>query len=171
MERYLHCATCFWVWFSICHRKKLDFLSLSNIFTKSINRVPIHTVPLYVLGQILGKKHIKTPSPPYGGYTHQQQIFLHISCPLVIQTLDSDFWTFCGTQLQEGNGSYIVSYFDDDDDVKAKMISVIIGATRTISRSFRKYLSNIPGKHEISGVQKKKNSRIGHCTQLQFRKH
>ena len=36
------------------------------------------------------------------------------------------------------------------------MISVIIGATRSISRSFRKYLSNIPGKHEISRVQKKK---------------
>jgi hypothetical protein len=26
---------------------------------------------------------------------------------------------------------------------------VIIGATKTISESFRKYLSNIPGKHEI----------------------
>ena len=56
-------------------QKKLDFLSLSNIFTKSINRVPIHTVPLYLLGQILGRKHIKTPPPPYGGYIHQQQIF------------------------------------------------------------------------------------------------
>jgi len=59
-------------------------------------------------------------------------------------------------QLQEGNGSYIVSYFDDDDDdIKAKMIPVITGATGTISISFRKYLRNIPGKHEIKEVQKK----------------
>jgi len=34
------------------------------------------------------------------------------------------------------------------------MIPVIIGATGTISRSFRKYLSNIPEKHEIKKVQK-----------------
>jgi hypothetical protein len=56
-------------------QKKTLFFSLCNIFTKSINRAPIHTVPLYLLGQILGKRHIKTPSPPYGGYIHQQQIF------------------------------------------------------------------------------------------------
>ena len=34
------------------------------------------------------------------------------------------------------------------------MIAVIIGATGTISKSFRKYVSNIPGKHEIKEVQK-----------------
>jgi len=71
----------------------------------------------------------------------------------MIQALDSDFWTSCGTYLQEGNGSYIVSYFndndnggdddddddggggggggdyddDDNDDVKAEMIPVING--------------------------------------------
>ena len=26
---------------------------------------------------------------------------------------------------------------------------VIIGATGTVSKSFRKYVSNIPGKHEV----------------------
>ena len=31
--------------------------------------------------------------------------------------------------------------------VKRKVIPVIIGATGTISKSFRKYVSNIPGKH------------------------
>ena len=36
------------------------------------------------------------------------------------------------------------------------MITVIIWATGTISRSFKKYLSNIPGKHEIRKVQKMK---------------
>ena len=34
-------------------------------------------------------------------------------------------------------------------NVKAKLIPVIIGATRTISKSLRQYLSNIPGKHEV----------------------
>jgi hypothetical protein len=38
--------------------------------------------------------------------------------------------------------------------VKIKVIPVIIGATGTISKSFRKYLSNIPGKHEIKELQK-----------------
>ena len=32
-------------------------------------------------------------------------------------------------------------------NVKTKVIVVIIGATGTISKSFRKYVSNIPGKH------------------------
>ena len=34
-------------------------------------------------------------------------------------------------------------------NVKTNVISVIIGATGTISKLFRKYLNNIPGKHEI----------------------
>ena len=34
------------------------------------------------------------------------------------------------------------------------MIAVITGATGTISKSFRKYLSNITGKHEIEELQK-----------------
>jgi hypothetical protein len=39
-------------------------------------------------------------------------------------------------------------------NVKTKVIPVIIGATGTISKTFRKYLSNIPGKHEIKELQK-----------------
>jgi hypothetical protein len=34
------------------------------------------------------------------------------------------------------------------------VIPVIIEATGTISKSFRKYLSNIPGIHEIKELQK-----------------
>jgi len=34
------------------------------------------------------------------------------------------------------------------------MIPVIIGATGTISKSFRKYISNIPGNHEVKKLQK-----------------
>ena len=39
-------------------------------------------------------------------------------------------------------------------NVKTKVILVIIGATGTISKSFRKYMSNIPGKHEDKELQK-----------------
>ena len=39
-------------------------------------------------------------------------------------------------------------------NVKTNMIPVIIGATGTISKSFRKYVSNMPGKHEIKELQK-----------------
>jgi len=37
--------------------------------------------------------------------------------------------------------------------VKARVIPVIIGAPRAISRSFIKYLSNIPEKHEIKELE------------------
>jgi len=39
-------------------------------------------------------------------------------------------------------------------NVKTKVIPVIIGATATTSKSFRKYVSNIPGKHEVKELQK-----------------
>jgi hypothetical protein len=39
-------------------------------------------------------------------------------------------------------------------NVKTKVAPVIIGATGTISKSFRKYVSNIPGKHEVKELQK-----------------
>jgi len=39
-------------------------------------------------------------------------------------------------------------------NVKTKVIPVIIGATGTISKSFRKYVSNISGKHEVKEFQK-----------------
>jgi len=39
-------------------------------------------------------------------------------------------------------------------NVKAKVISVIIWATGTISKTFRKYVSSIPGKHQVKELQK-----------------
>jgi hypothetical protein len=39
-------------------------------------------------------------------------------------------------------------------NVKPKVIPVIIGVTGTISKSFRKYVSNIPGNHEVKELQK-----------------
>ena len=38
-------------------------------------------------------------------------------------------------------------------NVKTKVIPVIRGATGTISKSLRLYLSNVPGKHEIKELQ------------------
>jgi hypothetical protein len=43
------------------------------------------------------------------------------------------------------------------------VVPVIKQATGTISKSFRQYLSNIPGKHEIKELLKK-SGHIGHCT-------
>jgi len=39
-------------------------------------------------------------------------------------------------------------------NVTTKVIQVIIRTTGTISKSFRKYVNNIPGKHEIKELQK-----------------
>jgi transposase len=39
-------------------------------------------------------------------------------------------------------------------NVKTSVIPVITGATGTISKSFRKYVSNIPGNHEVRELQK-----------------
>jgi hypothetical protein len=41
------------------------------------------------------------------------------------------------------------------------VIPVIIGATGTISKSFRKYVSTIPGNREVGTTE---NCHIGHCT-------
>ena len=38
-------------------------------------------------------------------------------------------------------------------NVKAKVIPVIIWATGTVSELLRQYLSNVPGKGEIEGLQ------------------
>jgi hypothetical protein len=38
--------------------------------------------------------------------------------------------------------------------VKTRVIPVIIGATGTISKSFRKYVSTIPGNHDVRELQK-----------------
>jgi hypothetical protein len=39
-------------------------------------------------------------------------------------------------------------------NVKTKVIPVIIGATGAISKSYRKYVSNIPGNHKVKELQK-----------------
>jgi hypothetical protein len=39
-------------------------------------------------------------------------------------------------------------------NVKTRVIPVIIGATGTISKPFRKYVSDIPGNHDVKELQK-----------------
>jgi hypothetical protein len=39
-------------------------------------------------------------------------------------------------------------------NTKAKVIPIITATTRAISKSFRKYLNNVPGKHKIKELQK-----------------
>jgi len=39
-------------------------------------------------------------------------------------------------------------------NVKTKVVPLIIRVTGTISKYFRKYVSNIPGKHEVKELQK-----------------
>jgi hypothetical protein len=43
--------------------------------------------------------------------------------------------------------------------------SVIIGATGTISKSFRKYVSDIPGNHDVKELQKSAILGIEHILQ------
>jgi hypothetical protein len=49
-------------------------------------------------------------------------------------------------------------------NIKIKVIPacIIIGTTGTISQSFRKYLSNLPGKHDIKKLQKTAILRTAH---------
>jgi hypothetical protein len=51
-------------------------------------------------------------------------------------------------------------------NVKAEGISVLIRGTVTISKLFRKYLNNMPGKHNISELQKTAILGIGHCKHI-----
>jgi hypothetical protein len=39
-------------------------------------------------------------------------------------------------------------------NVKTRVTPVIIGATGTISKSFRKYVSTVPGNHEVTEIEK-----------------
>jgi hypothetical protein len=48
--------------------------------------------------------------------------------------------------------------------VKAKVMPLIIVATGTISKSFRKYPNNIRGNHGKYYQGTTENSHIGHCT-------
>jgi hypothetical protein len=49
-------------------------------------------------------------------------------------------------------------------NVKTRVIPVIIGATGTVTKSFRIYASTIPGNHEVKELQKTAlHTYIGKC--------
>jgi hypothetical protein len=50
-------------------------------------------------------------------------------------------------------------------NVKARVIAVIIGAPGTISKSFRKYVSDIPGNHDVKELQKTATLGTAHIIQ------
>jgi len=50
-------------------------------------------------------------------------------------------------------------------NVKTKVIPVIKGATGTISKLLRKYVSNIPGSHEVKELQKRAMLGTAHILQ------
>ena len=64
------------------------------------------------------------------------------SCTIIITYPEGGLSRFLSTTIQR------------TWNVKTKVIPVIIGATGTISKSFRKYVSNIPGNHEVKKLQK-----------------
>ena len=53
---------------------------------------------------------------------------------------------------------YLVTEIQPMWNMEAKVIQVKIGATGTVSRSLRQYLSNITGRHEIKELQKQSHS-------------
>jgi hypothetical protein len=78
--------------------------------------------------------------------------------PPVVQTL-----SYAHTQNEinnDNNNNFIFKYkyltieIRRMWNVKTRVTPVIIGATGTISKSFRKYVSTIPGSHDVSGLQK-----------------
>jgi hypothetical protein len=52
-------------------------------------------------------------------------------------------------------------------NVKTRVIPVIIGATGTISKSLRKYVSTIPGNHEVKELHKTAILDTAHCKRLE----
>jgi hypothetical protein len=68
---------------------------------------------------------------------------------------------FGGQKCDKKEANKILKYDEDLTieiqrmwNVKTKVIPVIIGATETISKSFRKYANNIAGNHEDKELQK-----------------
>jgi hypothetical protein len=68
-------------------------------------------------------------------------------------------WGLCLDGSQQGhmttflNTIIIIIMIQRMWNVKTKVTPVIIGAAGTISKSFRKYLSSTPGKHEVKELQ------------------
>jgi len=62
--------------------------------------------------------------------------------------------TYNNNNNNNNNYYYYNYYYYYKWNVKTRVIPVIIGATVTISKSLRKYASDIPGKHDFKEIQK-----------------
>jgi hypothetical protein len=77
------------------------------------------------------------------------KIQLNITCMLIDVAISGD------RNVIKKEAEKILKYKDLNNrntthvECKNKVIPAITGATGTISRSFRKYVSNIPGNHEV----------------------
>jgi hypothetical protein len=60
----------------------------------------------------------------------------------------------CINTLHKGDSNNNNNNNNNMWNVKTRVIPVIIGATGTISKPFRKYVSTIPGYHDIRELQK-----------------
>jgi hypothetical protein len=58
------------------------------------------------------------------------------------------------TTTSNNNNNNLATEIQRMWNVKTNVIPVIIGATGTFSKSFRKYPSNVPGIHEVKELQK-----------------
>ena len=102
------------------------------------------------------KSQISLPFCPYPG--HCQEFSLHIAIIIIIIIINA---TLKSQKCDLKKCAEKVLKYKDLTieiqrvwNVKTKVIPVIIGATETISKSFRKYVSNIPGNHEVKELQK-----------------
>ena len=75
---------------------------------------------------------------------------------------DDDDDDYNNNNNNNNNNKDIIIQIQRTWNVKTKVTPVTTGATGTISKSLRQYLSTIPGKREIKELQKKKGH-IGHC--------
>jgi hypothetical protein len=56
--------------------------------------------------------------------------------------------------LQAQRHKYNNNNNNNNNNNKARVIPVVIGGTGAISKSFRKYVNNIPGDHDVKELQK-----------------
>jgi hypothetical protein len=73
---------------------------------------------------------------------------------LMIQSIPKKLWFSYSFLKELTKHTIIIIIIIIIINVKATVIPVIIGASGTISKSLRQYLSNIQGKHEIKELQK-----------------
>jgi hypothetical protein len=92
--------------------------------------------------------------PLYSLVTHFTSLFFHIITIIINVAIPGD------RNVIQKETEMILKYKDLTTEiqrkwnVKTRVIPAIIGATGTVSKSFRKYVSTIPGNHDVRELQK-----------------